>query len=171
MKRGFAVVAALGVLIGGAVVLNLGEAVPVSELRPARIPCDKITEGDCPAGVVQRENFCICLTHKKHGELADEKTVGDYRCDVCEVTDPEAGKHLVVRYPKSAEPLGKDCITVADGLLLPGISMHNVPTGIESQLEAACAPCRIGPDGWGPCPQCAYRRDCDKLCKEVDDAL
>ena len=49
MKRGFAVVAALGVLIGGAVVLNLGEAVPVSELRPARPSHRGVRQYPCPA--------------------------------------------------------------------------------------------------------------------------
>ena len=173
MKKGLAVLAFVGALAGGAVLLNLGEAVPVSEIRPARIPCEKIQKGDCPAGVIERNDFCLCLTHKKTGELTDEKTVGDYRCDVCEVTDPEAGKHLVVRYPKSAKPLEPGCETMADGLLLPGISMHNIPTGIEAQLEAKCAPCKIGSDSWGQCPECAHssRNDCGKFCKEESDAL
>lgn len=162
MKNAAAVLAGLLVLGGTIVALNLGEAVPVSDLRAARVPCDKIQEGDCPAGVMVQKDFCVCLTNKE--TLSDEKTEGDYRCDVCEVTDPEAGKHLVVRYPKSAEPLGKDCVTMADGLLLPGLSFHNLPTGIEKKLETACAPCKIGPDSWGPCPECAFRGNCAQLC-------
>ena len=153
----------LGGMIAGAVLLSNGELVNVKP-RAARIPCEKATKENCPAGIFEQKDYCLCLTVAKTGELADEKTVGDYRCDICEVTDPEAGKHLAVRYPKSVEPLGKNCITVANDLLLPGISMRNIPTGIEAQLEAACAPCKVGSGSWGPCPSCAYRGDCDKLC-------
>lgn len=166
MKNGLAVLAGLVVIAGGTVLLNLGESIPVSELRAARVPCDKATLENCPAGIMEQKDFCVCLTNKE--AVADEEKIGDYRCDICEVTDPEAGQHLVVRYPKSAEPLGPGCETVADGLLLPGISFHNIPTGIEGELEVSCYPCKIGPDSFGPCPECAHssRNDCAKLCKE-----
>jgi hypothetical protein len=165
MKKGLAVLAGVVILGGMVVSLNLGESVPVSDLRAARLsecPPEEEAQEKCPAGLKDVGEFCLCYTNRE--TLPNEKTEGDYRCDVCEVTDPEAGKHLVVRYPKSAEPLGKDCITVANDLLLPGLSFHNLPTGIEAKLEVACAPCKIGPDSWGPCPECAFRGNCAQLC-------
>ena len=159
-----------GVLVlGGAILLNFGESIPVSELRPARVPCEKVVAEDCPAGVIETKDYCLCLTNKE--TIADEKTEGEFRCVVCERTDPEAGKHLVTRYELKALPLQPDCIIVANDLLLPGISMHNVSTGIEKKLEVTCAPCKITPDSWNYCPECAYRGDCATLCPEVSDGL
>jgi hypothetical protein len=173
MKKGAAILAGLMVLGGAIAALNLGETIPLDELRAARVPCDKILEGDCPAGIAKGNDFCLCLTNKE--TLPDEETTlpaaRKIRLVVCEIDDPEAGKHLVTRYESSATLINKDCCLVADDVLLPGISMHNVSTGIESKLEAACAPCKITPDSWGPCPECAYRGDCDKLCPEVEDGL
>ena len=177
MKKFLAGIAMVGVLVGGAVVLNLEEGTvdQLAKPRAARVPCEKVVDGNCPGGIVETKDYCLCLTVVKEGELADEETVISAakrtRLVVCEADDPEAGKHLVSRYEPSALPLGKNCRLMADDLVLPGISMNSVPTGIEKKLEVVCAPCKVGPGSWNHCPECAFRGDCDKLCKEVDDGL
>ena len=170
-----------GVLVlGGTILLNLGE-IPVSELRPARMPCDKIVKEDCPAGVIQSKDFCLCLTNKEI--LPDEEStvpVGKaQRMDVCEVVDKESGqKNLAVRYPPLLSPIPVGCKQVCPrpedeqvGILLPAISMHNLESGIEDCLRLVCTPCQITADSHGHCPECFYRGDCAALCPEVEDGM
>jgi hypothetical protein len=176
MKKGLAVLAGVAILGGMVATLNFGESVPVSDLRAARLsecPPEEEAQEKCPAGIKDFGNFCLCLTNKETvtNEETDLSAARKVRLVVCQVNTPEAGEHLVTRYELSSKPLDQDCVSVADDVLLPGVSMHNVPSGIETDLEVACAPCKIGPDSWGPCPECAFRGDCDKLCKEEDDAL
>ena len=164
----------IGGMIGGAVLLSNGEIEAVKP-RAARIPCEKATKENCPGGIFEQKDYCLCLTVAKTGELADEETsisaAKRTRLVVCKVNDPEVGEHLVSRYEASSLPLGKDCRLMADDLVLPGISMNHIPTGIEEKLETVCAPCKIGPGSWGPCPECAYRGDCDKLCETETEGL
>ena len=164
MKKGLAILAGV-VILGGAVVLNLGERVLIETVRPARLsecPPEEDALDKCPAGIKDFGDFCLCLTNKEtvSNEEADLPAARKMRLVVCEIDTAEAGKHLVTRYELSAGTLDKDCIIVADDVLLPGVSMHKIKTGIEEKLEAACTPCTIGPDSWGPCPECAYRGDC-----------
>ena len=173
MKKALFGLAFIGALVGGAVVLNMGE-IPPSELRPARMPCDKIVKEDCPAGVIQSKDFCLCLTNKE--TLPDEEStvpVGKrVRMEVCQVEDElSKQKHLATRYVPSALPLDGNCTLILDDIRFPAISFHNVPTGIEARLEVVCAPCKITPDSWGHCPECFYRGDCATLCPEVEDGL
>jgi hypothetical protein len=163
----------LGGMIAGAVLLSNGELVNVKP-RAARIPCEKATKENCPAGIFEQKDFCLCLTVAKEGELADEETIVPVakrvRMEVCELVDGQSGqKYLATRYPLSATPLDKACKLVLDDIKFPAVSFHNVPTGIETRLEEVCAPCRIGPDSWNHCPECFHRGDCDKVCPEPEE--
>ena len=184
MKKALFGLAFIGALVGGAVVLNMGEVTDKKKLdRAARVPCDKIVKEDCPGGVFTEDKYCLCLTNKKEGDLPDEVTtvpVGKaQRMDVCQVVDKESGqKHLAVRYPPLLSPIPVGCKQVCPrpedeqvGILLPAISMHNLESGIEPCLRIVCAPCVITPDSHGPCPECFYRGDCATLCPEVEDGL
>jgi len=177
MKKALFGLAFIGALVGGAVVLNMGEVTDKKKLdRAARVPCDKIVKEDCPGGVVVGNGFCLCLTNIKEGDLPDEEStvpVGKrVRMEVCEVVDAETKqKHLATRYVPSILPLHGDCKLILDNIKFPAVSFHNVPTGIEARLEEVCAPCKITPDSWNYCPECKYRGDCAALCPEVEDGL
>jgi hypothetical protein len=169
MKKTLAVLAGVVILGGMITALNFGESVPVSELRAARLsecPPEEEVREKCPAGIKDAGDYCLCLTNKETvpNEETDLPAARKVRLVVCQLDTPEAGKHLVSRYELSSTVINKDCRLVADDVLLPGISMHNVKTGIEEKLEVSCAPCKIGPDSWGPCPECVWDNSCAAKC-------
>ena len=179
MKKALFGLAFIGALVGGAVVLNMGE-IPVSELRAARLsecPSEEDQAVDCPGGVKAQKNFCLCLTNL--GAVPNEqKSVPANmrrRLVVCSVVDGESGQpSLQTRYEPMAAPLEQGCVLAVANILLPGISMHNVPSGIETALAARCKPCVITPDSWGHCPACLhpdYGKTCAEACPEVEDGM
>lgn len=170
MKNGIAVVAALGVLIGGAIWLNNGELSSV-EIRPIRVPCDKATTELCPAGVNKLDNYCLCYTAKKTGEALDEVTAdmipAAERVRVvlcCDQVDPETKeKRHVVRRVKGLTPPG--CQSLTDNIVMDASSNH-VWLEIDEVMSAACCAdclddCWIKPGSHGACPYCL----CDGTCK------
>jgi hypothetical protein len=174
MKKGLAVLAGVAILGGMVATLNFGESVPVSDLRAARLsecPPEEEAQEKCPAGVVQTEKYCLCLTNVKEGDIANEESVipaaKRVRMEVCELVDEQSQqKHLAVRYaPDDGASIKPNCILVLDNIKLPRLSFHNVNTGIESRLEALCK-FPIGPDSWKECPVClhpSFGKRCEDL--------
>jgi len=179
MKKGIAVIAALGVLIGGAVVLNMGEEEVSLEVSAVRLP------GDCPAenspcdrGQFQRPGFCLCLSSLEEvpGEQKPEAIpVNERRRKVlrCNYSDPETGatSHVVRTEPITTPP-GTAII------LDPNVTIDASFTGFEGPLlkavQAKCCQacpqnCWVSPGSWKACPQCLCDGTCGTYCPKKEE--
>lgn len=168
MKKILAGIAAAAIL-AVPIVLSMGTSVPLDELRLARLsecPPEETAQEDCPAGMFDKGAFCICMTNKESVDNEVTSPPIPNRMVVCETV--EAGTtSLQVRTESVVGPVGNGCVLVASGILLPGVSFHNIETGVESQLRARCTPCIITADSWGPCPYClhpSYGKTCAEAC-------
>lgn len=165
-------------LVGGALLLNEREAVPVDEQRAVRIDCQKADKAKCPGGIIKQEDHCICNTTAKPGELADEVTADKIPADkrmrkvlCCGHVDPETGvKSDVVRDEKDLGPIAPGCRAVEQPMTLSA-SMRNVWTPSDKAAAIACCgdcpgACWVKPGEWGACPRCLCDDSCGKYCKE-----
>lgn len=174
MKKILFSVAMLGVLVGGAALLNMGEAVPVDRVNVVRLPGDCPEEDSpCDAGQFQRPGFCLCMSSLEEvpGEQKPEAIpVGERRRKVlrCDYLDPETGttSHVVRTEPITTPPAGA---IIIDPNLSIDASFHHVEGPLLKKMQALC--CADCPDEcWvvagihKQCPRCHCDDSCGNYC-------
>jgi len=185
MKKLLAATALIGALVGGAVLLNGGEgelltAIPVKDVKVKILTgdCPSEKSKDCPAGMMQRKDVCICYTDKKtvDNEVKPDLIAAKDRIRLvlcCNQIDPETKeKHHVVTRSKGTGPIPIGC-QVLKSNLVADLSTHNVWTEIDDAAKAACCKdcpgnCWIKPGEHGQCPYCLCDGSCGKYCPEEE---
>jgi hypothetical protein len=182
MKNVIAAAVGVAVLAGGAILLNMGE-LSSADLRPIRLPCDKVTDELCPAGVNKLGDYCLCYTLEKPGDVAEEVTADKIPANervrvvlCCDQVDPETKQksHVVTRV-KGLAPVPAGCQVLKPKEdrehIVIDASSNNVWLEIDDVAKFNCClacpdDCWIRPGSHGQCPTCLCDGTCGDYCPE-----
>jgi len=166
--------------LGGVTADPVAVSDPIRAVRLDGTCPTKGTKGpaDCQSAI-QLDGKCLCLTTQKAGEVENEVTADSVaakpaaqktRLAVCkrDIIDPKTGKptgkqHVISEWQSMDKALPPECIEVCAAVVLPGVSMTAIESGIEDCLRDKCKPCVISAGNWGRCPYCILE-DCAKAC-------